>query len=92
MLGQPPVEGALRVELHGMERAFPREANPRGASEEAERQRVAERVCRIGRDHEHARARRRFGDGSRRRARRLADPAFATVEDELDGSAFSRQI
>jgi len=53
------------------------------ARRQADAEGIAERVRRIGRDDERAATGLRRGDGSRRRARRFADAAFAAVEEEV---------
>ncbi len=83
VLLQPARERPRRVELDGVERP----ANRLGRAREGDAERVAEGVGGVGRHQQHAAPCRRFGNGPRRRRRRLADAAFAAVENELRGAS-----
>ncbi len=82
MLVHPARKRPRGVQLRGLEAAGPG-PNTARRRPQADGERIAERVGRIGRDDEHAPAGGGFGHSPRRRTRRLTDAAFAAEKDEM---------
>ena len=78
MTAAPPREGARRIELHRFE---PRRDSD-GPRREPPPEHVAKRMGGIGGNDEDTATGARFGDSPGGRASRLADAAFAAVENE----------
>lgn len=79
MFVQPARERARRIELNGIKARH----DARRTSRQFLVEYVTERMRGVCRHDEHAAAGACFRDGPGGRARRLADAAFAAVEDEL---------